>query len=238
MWLVHWAQNTDLREEEIFNAFMDEYQIKKSSRKAFRELCLLSPKAVLRGYYSAKLPFEKAWAGWKRDEILDRIYPAEKKDDGKFEQEGMLKSAIKKWYDEGNLMSAVEEKYQALEPSKRMLKLSKKVKMKNKEDQNYIRVSTQYGFLLQEIVTEGWNVMALGYIGDQTGKYETQKIKASIAKYDQAWENYRLLKDKNSSSATMYKPYAWRYNPPTYQGEKGMDASVNKYRTIVNSTQR
>ncbi len=233
----HWAQNTDLSEVEIFDAFMDEQKIKKSSRKAFRELCLLSPKAVLRGLYSAKLPFKKDWVGWKRDEFLDGIYASQKQDDGKFEQEGMLKSAFAEWYKQGNLLSAVEEKYQALDLWKRIVKLSKKVKMKNKADQNYIRVSSQYGLLLQEIVAEGWNVMALGFIGDQTGNYEKEKIKASIVKYDKAWENYKLLKEQNPSSATLYKPYAWRYNPPTYHGQNGMDASVNKYREILNSSE-
>ena len=105
--------------------------------------------------------------------------------------------------------------------------------MNDKEDQEYIQVSSYYGLYLHQIIAEGWKVMALGFTGDKTGEYDKSKIKKSIRKYDIAWKRFIKLEQKNNLSATLYKPYAWVYNPPTYHGTGGMDASVNKYRTLI-----
>lgn len=229
----HWAQNTELKEEQIFNQFMDAIGIEGRSREAFRQLCVLSPKAVLRGHYSAVLPFKSRWVGWTRDEFLDGIAPMERKPDSSFIKEGKLRHAFTEWYCLGNLMKAVDERFEAVEMWKQIVKLSKQVKMNNKEDQQYISVSSCYGLYLHQIIAEGWNVMALGFTGDETGVYDKSKIKQSIKKYDKAWKQFNKLKAKNESSATLYKPYAWVYNPPTYHSTSGMGASVNKYRQII-----
>ena len=52
--------------------------------------------------------------------------------------------------------------------------------MTNKADENYIKVSSQYGLLLQTIITEGWQIMALGFIGNKTQKYDVEIMALSI----------------------------------------------------------
>ncbi|WP_276504720.1 hypothetical protein [Terrimonas pollutisoli] len=227
----HWAMNTTQTEEEVFNQFMNENGIKGASRKRFRELCLLSAKAVLRGHYSSALPFDNSWVWWMRDELLAGIDSIPELD--KFSSEGPLYRAFSSYYKQGLLQKAVAEKYEAVNIWQKVEALSRKIVISNKADETYLRVSSQYGLLLHKIIAEGWNIMALGFEGDKTGIYNKAKLKASIKKYDHYWEQYEALKNNNVSCATLYRPYAFVYKGPTYHLTKGMGASVNKYRALL-----
>lgn len=231
--LAQWTANTSQTEEEVFNRFMDENGINGASRAKFRELCLLSAKAVIRGHYSNELPFEGGSVTWMRDEFLGGIDPvAESK---VYSSEGMLYRVFDRYYKEGLLQKAVAEKYEAVDMWQSIEALSRKIVMRNKADQTYLRVSSQYGLLLHRIIAEGWNIMALGFDGDKTGVFDKEKIKASIEKYDRYWKQYEKLKKQNPSCATLYKPYAFVYTGPEYHLTKGMGASVDKYRALVNN---
>lgn len=215
----HWGKNTNKTEEEIFNAFMDEEGIRGKSRQAFRELCLLSAKAVLRGHSSAKLPFDRGLVWWTRDQFL-----------GGIEAGTPLFKAFGTWHERQELKAAIEEKYEAVALWKKIVSLSDKLALPDSDDNRYIKVSSRYGLLLHQIIAEGWNIMALGFIGDKTGKYDREKLDASIKRYDTYWESYKQLKEKNPECATLYKPFAFLYQPPSYQAVTGMEASVNRYR--------
>lgn len=223
--LGHWAQNPNLTEEEVFNQFMKKEGIKGKSAKAFRVLNLLSAKAVIRGHSSVSLPFEKGWVWWTRDHFLDGTNPDAA-------SPSTLQKAFVKLHQQGLLDSAVKEKFEAVVLWEQIDKLSKQVKMHNKADRNYIKVSSRYGLLLHKIIAEGWNIMAMGFTGDLTGSYDKQKIEESIKRYDKYWEDYKNLKENNPDCATLYKPYAFVYQPPHYQSEVGMASSINKYRNI------
>lgn len=221
----HWAQNPGLTEEQVFNQFMKEEGITGKSAKAFRELSLLSAKAVIRGHSSASLPFERGWVWWTRDHFLDGTNPDAA-------SPSTLKKAFTKLQQQGLLDKAIKEKFEAVALWEQIDKLSKQVKMRNKTDRKYVQVSSMYGLLLHKIIAEGWNIMAMGFVGDQTGDYDKQKIQASIKLYDQYWEDYQNLKENNPDCASLYKPYAFAYQPPNYQSESGMATSINKYRNI------
>jgi hypothetical protein len=90
-----------------------------------------------------------------------------------------------------------------------------------------------YGLMLHKIIAEGWNIMALGYAGDQTGNYRKNEMAVSIKKYDGFWEAYKKFKQNHPSCASLYKPYAFVFKAPNYHGEKGMGASVDSYRKIA-----
>lgn len=218
--ISHWAADTKQTEEQVFDRFMDENGIKGKSRKAFRELCLLSAKAVLRGHDSAVLPFKNSWTFWMRDEFLSGT-------------DGRLAEIFKTFYDSGTLQKAVGEKFEAVAMWQKIVELSKTIDLPDKANRDYIRISSQYGLLLHQIIAEGWDIMAMGYTGDKTGKYDKEKIAASIKKYDQYWQAYNGLKKNNPQCATLYTPYQWANNPPTYHQGLGMGASVDKYRGIT-----
>jgi hypothetical protein len=230
--IAHWGQHTALSEEAIFNQFMDnEGIVDPLSRTAFRQLCLLSAKAVLTGQASAKSPFNQDWTWWIRDHFLsgsDSLATTTK-----FPSEGYLYQAFAAYYQQGLLDSVLLEKQAAVIIWQNIVKLSQQISLTNKADEQYIKVSSKYGLLLQQIITEGWTVMALGFKGDKTGTYDTVGLQLAIKKYDAAWQAYRALKQTNANAATLYQPFAFAYIAPNYHQQQGMDASVNKYRKLV-----
>ncbi len=229
--ISHWAANTQQTEEQVFNQFMQENGIEKEYQKTFRNLCLLSAKAVLRGHNSASLPFENDWVWWMRDEFLAGIDSTSGINTNS--SEGWLYQAFSNYYNNGLLTKAIDEKYESVKIWKEIVSLSKQIKMTNIEDQQYLYVSSQYGLLLHQIIAEGWNIMALGFTGDKTGVYAKEKLAIAIKKYDQYWKNFESFKASNTQSASLYKPYAFMYIGPTYHLTKGMAASIDKYRKLV-----
>lgn len=231
----HWAVNTKKTEEEIFNQFMDENGIEGASRQNFRELCLLSAKAVLRGHDSAELPIDDEWVWWMRDEFLGGISPTDPAVKV-ITSEGSLNQAFAYWYSKGLLKKAIEEKYESVALWKQITALSDSLILKNKEDQQYIQTSSKYGLLLHQIIAEGWNIMALGYSGDQTGIYDKVALASSLAKYDDFWKQYENLKQTNSDCASLYKPFAFVNIGPNYHQKKGMNESIGIYRALVTNS--
>jgi hypothetical protein len=223
-WVIsHWAQHTTQTEAQVFNSYMDSRGIKGVSRQHFRELCLLSAQAVLRGHYSAVLPFENSWVWWMRDEFLSGI-------DG---EEEPLYTAFQTLYAKGLLQKAVAEKQEAVALWTKIDQLGRQVTMTNKQDEQYIAVSCRYGLLLHRIIAEGWHIMALGFTGDRTGHYDKKTLRAAISRYDTCWQEYRAFKQGAPTSASLYKPFAFVYKKPAYHEQKGMDASVNRYRQLL-----
>jgi hypothetical protein len=219
--ISHWGQDTKLSEEQVFDSFMDQEGIAGSSRVAFRKLCLLSAKAVLRGHASANLPYESKWVWWMRDEFLSGT------------DEGTLADQFKVYYDKGLLDKAVAEKFQAVALWKEIVALSGEITLRSTADQKYLSVSSRYGLLLHQVIATGWKVMAFGYTGDRTGKYDKLALRAAIAGYDLAWKNYQQLKASEPSSASLYKPLGFVYQAPSYSGVTGMGPSVDRYRRIA-----
>ncbi len=230
--ISHWAANNNQSEEQVFNSFMDEQgMLDPNSRKAFRQLCLLSAKAVVRGQESVKYPFNNDWVWWIRDHFLAGIDSAAT--NNSFPSEGFLFQAFNYYYQRNLLDSVIAEKQESVDIWKEIVTLSKQIKMTNTANKNYIEVSSKYGFLLQTIITEGWHIMAMGFTGDKTGKYNTLSINEALRKYDTAWLTYQKLKRENSSCASLYKPYAFAFIAPDYHQKQGMMASIEKYRQIV-----
>lgn len=229
--ISHWAQNTIRTEEDVFNDFMTENGIKGEGREQFRELCLLSAKAVLRGHSSASLPFDNAWVWWTRDQFLGGtdIKPTDKLKSF----ETSLYGAFDFFYKNKMLDAAVDEKYESVKLWGRIVELANKIELSNKEDQEYLKVSAEYGLYLHRIIALGWDVMALGFKGDKEGNYDKSKLNKVIVQYDRAWKDYTDFKTKNKSSASLYKPYGFVFKGPNYHEENGMDRAINTYRKIA-----
>ena len=231
--LSAWANNSNLTEEAAFNIFMDEQGIKSvETRSAFRKLCLLSAKAVLRGHMSAKLNLKPDWAFWMRDHFLAGIEKSDPKEAKQFPSEGFLYDEFSEFYKSGTLKTAVAEKQEAVQLWDSIVSLSKKIKSNNPADDNYIRVSSLYGLYLHQIIASGWQAMSLGFEGDQTGIYDKTAIRKAIKMYDKAWQDYENLKKTEPSCATLYKPYAFIFVGPVYYDQKGMAYSIDKYRKL------
>jgi hypothetical protein len=89
--------------------------------------------------------------------------------------------------------------------------------------------------LLHSIIADGWEVMALGYKGYKTGKYDLDKLSKAISNYDMDWLKYNQLKAENNSCASLYRPNAFINIAPKYYAKEGMGESVDRYRKIINN---
>jgi len=231
--LSAWANNPTLTEAAAFDRFMDEQGIvAPKSRDAFRKLCLLSAKAVLRGHMSAQLALKPDWAFWMRDEFLAGIEKPDASEAKKYPSEGLLYEEFSEFYKNGTLRKAVAEKQEAAQIWSSIVELSRLVKSKHAHDDAYIRISSLYGLYLHRIIAAGWQTMALGFEGDRTGKYDKKGIQTAIKAYDKAWLDFENLKKNEPSCATLYKPNAFIYVGPTYYAQKGMGYSIDKYRKL------
>ena len=71
---------------------------------------------------------------------------------------------------------------------------------------SFIRTSCSYGRALYEIIKEGWTVMLLDRQGGAA-----DRIREAVARYDQAWAEYRRLAAKNNNCSTLYRDVYCRY---------------------------
>ena len=230
--ISNWGKNTTLNEEQEFNKFMDQEKITGSSRTAFRSLCMLSAKAVLRGHESALSSFDKDWVWWTRDQFLDGTrYDLDSLQKG-MPKTGILFAAFEKLYGKGELFTVVKEKDEAVRIWKDIVSLSQKIVLPNEADQHYLLTSSMYGLLLHKVISSGWHVMALGFEGDNTGHYDLKAMREFIKEYDLAWSEYKQLKVQRQDCATLYQPYAFLYKAPDYHGLTGLQSSIDHYRKI------
>ena len=230
--LSNWVANTGQTETQVFNRFMDENGIKGKNKKIFRAIALYSSRAVITGHASLKLPFDSNMVYWMRDEFLSGIDSAAEAG-SKFPSEGFLYAYFQKLDRQHLLETAVKEKYESVAIWRKIAALAQKLNMPGKADLDFIRVSSSYGLLLHQIIAEGWHIMEMGFKGDKTGKYDYEAIHFSIKKYDRYWKLYRNLTLDHAVCPSLYKPYAFVFQAPSYHLGKGMDYSVNKYRHIV-----
>jgi hypothetical protein len=217
--MSQWAKNPNRREEDIFNEYAFKIGITKESLPYFRKLCLLTPDGIIRGRGSL---IHTVVLGWTRDHFLGGI------------------NQNKKVFDEIISKDIVVESLYEMKTAtaiwKDIVDLSNKTHSNQKETENYIKVSSQYGYLLHAIMEQGWIIMLKGYIGDISGEYDFTSISIAIEKYDELWSEYNKLKEINPECATLYNDQYLRWD--TQDSRKfhitdGMGASVDKYRKLA-----
>lgn len=214
--LAQWAKDTHRTEGEICKEFARNKEMDDISAEKFHQLALLSADAIVRGRASL-IDNVNVW--WTRDQFIGG---AEELDFAGFIRRG-------------NAEKILAEKKESVAIWKRMKDIAYSLKGTEKDVLKYIRISTDYGFMLYSIYEQGFIIMMKGAEGDLTGAYDTRTLKKAFRKYDKLWKDYEALKDKNPECATLYKPYSFNFKlAPSYCDKgKGLKFSVDKYRTIA-----
>ena len=216
--MAKWAKNTNRTEEEIFNEFAKYKGFSDDDIPKLREISLLSTKAVLRGKYTRYGGYSVVWT---RDQFIHGS--------------GSLKGHFNNVLKEGMVEQVLAEKTESVDMWKRMVELAKQIETKDGALNEFLLTSTEYGRIKYEIIEEGWIVMLLGHIGDETGAYDKQRISDAIARYDVLWEEWKQLEKNSLSCATIYEPngFAIRGHLDIYGNpETGIGISIDKYREI------
>jgi hypothetical protein len=211
--VANWTRKRNWSEKDVFYNFAKKIGIYPNDMHKFRQLALWSADAVLRGRASLIYPIN-VW--WTRDEFIGGMN--ELKKDFQYMETHHVADAV------------LNEKEQSVKIWGKMLSLAKTIRCSNRRTADYIKVSTAYGYCLYSIYSLGWEILWKGYRGDKQGTYDVGGMKSLLKKYDDMWIRYQNLYRDNSQCATLYRPYAFVNQGPTYHGEDGMKKWVDYYR--------
>jgi hypothetical protein len=210
--LAGFVRNPQRGEEEIFRQYAaDKLGLRSGDIELFRELCLLSARAVLKGRYceafdcllhESVLPT----ALWMRDDRL-----------GGSLQLGILFDALAQ---RGRCDEALAEKEEAVALWNNISGLARRIAWSAGGAGDYVRLSAEYGRLLFSIIHQGWRAMIEGRRGN------TDALASAVELYDELWVEYRrLCEDPDCPSLYVGKYFGMPGDPP----DPGMDASVAHY---------
>lgn len=213
--IAQFSKDPSKGEEEIFYTYTREKMgLSQKDAEAFRSLCLLTQRGVLKGRYIES---------YDEDCLHERIVPCGNwMRDDKLGGLDQLKEAFAFLYDHQTIDKALDEKKEAMEIWQEAAALVRTIHFSDSKQAHYVDLSVRYGLCLFTIVYHGWQVMAEGYKGDKTGAYDHCLISEAIAAYDKAWEAYREL-EKEEDCPSLYRNEYWDC--------PGLDTSVNRYRT-------
>jgi len=203
--IAKFAENPARSEADIFNEYAREkLKLSDADVKKFRELNLLSEKAVLRGQLTTLGAKINEW--WARDHFFD---------------EPDLSDFIK----QGLVEKALAEKAESVAMWKRIDKLAQEIHFADTNTQEFVEVSAAYGRIKYEIIQQAWTILFAGKLGDKTGHYDREKIRAAIVRYDQLWQEWQVLAKAHPVCATIYLDVGFDHKP-------GLGAAINRYRRI------
>ncbi|MDF7799043.1 hypothetical protein P4C99_06185 [Pontiellaceae bacterium B1224] len=200
-WVVaQWANDPSQSEEVLFNQYAREkLKLSDADVVKFRELCLLSADAVVRGRNTTHFDMDK-W--WTRDQGIGWPRPAKT-------AEGQARS--------------LRQKEESILMWKRIVDLSEEIKWATPETREFVVGSAYYGLHLYEIYR------AAVYLSDAETRGDEQAMKLWIGAYDEAWETYNKLPEQFSSLSTLYtKDYARHCKTPLDKKVETLRAELSK----------
>jgi hypothetical protein len=216
--ISHWTRDPARDEASIFAGYGRRLGLSTLDQTRFRQLALDSAAGVLRGHYS--LLFQ-VYNEWTRDQFIG----GSDKD---------LAEDFRDIYAAGLVDAALTEKADAVRIWTGIDRLARRIRSAEEPVREQLRVSARYGLLLHRIFHHGWGVTLTGFVGDQTGDYDTATIQAHLHGYDQAWADLTRLTEESPVSATPYVPQSFgKQNPDgTWDADPdhGMRQSVDRYR--------
>jgi hypothetical protein len=203
------ARNPARGEEDIFNEFArGKLGLRGGDVAKFRELNLLSTRAVLRGQLTTLGANINVW--WARDHFLD---------------EPDLSDFIRK----GLVEKALAEKAEAVAMWKRIEELARQIHFPDAATQEFVESSATYGCIKYAIIEQAWTILFYGKMGDASGQYDRERLGKAIGAYDVLWSEWKDLKQKHPACATLYLDVGFDHKP-------GLGAAVNRYRRVLDAS--
>lgn len=199
-------------EQVFFDVVKSWIGLSEGDALLFRELCLLSATAVLKGRQceafdrlldESLLPT----ACWMRDDRLGG--------------EDQLALVLDRITSDGTADEALREKDEAVGLWRAIDSLAGRIDWGGSPDGEFVRLSARYGLLLFSIVREGWRIL----LAARGAKPGSESLRDSIARYDALWREYRSLGDRPGCPSLYQGRY---FNMPGAAPVDGLDASVRQ----------
>lgn len=211
--LARFVQDSTRSEEEIFRQYaVEKLGLAGEDIGRFRDLCLLSARAVLKSRYceafdrllhEAVLPC----ACWMRDDRLGGY--------------GQLKILLETLAAKRQLGEALAEKAEAVALWENISDLAGRIAWPAGGAGDFVKLSAEYGRLLFSIVHQGWRVLIEGRQPNQDA------LADAVARYDELWIEYRRLGLRQGCPSLYLGEY---FGMPGSPPVPGLDESVSRYR--------
>jgi hypothetical protein len=203
--LARYANEPSRTEQDLFTEECHTLGLRGSQVDAFRSLCVLSTKAVLRGQLTALGAEIDVW--WARDDKLG---------------EPNLSDFIEK----GLINEAIEEKQGAVAMWREIERLSANLQFPTADLTDFVRVSCTYGRIKYSIIEHGWTALLITAYGQRFGTYDLERISTSISAYDAAWREWQSLKATAPLCSTLSHDFG-------FDGRPGLGAAIDRCRKLV-----
>lgn len=211
--LSRWTRDPEKSEEPLCLDFCEEcLGLDAANAERFRQIALLSMEAVLKGRYCEV--FDR---GLNEISVPTNIWFRDDRLAGPRLLEALLKDLIEK----DTIESALKEKREAVSLWEEIVRLADSLSAPEADTTEAIRVSTQYGLRLFQVVLHGWEAAARGLQGN------LESAKMAVAQYDAAWKHYRALQAE-PICATLFEGVYWAM--PGEKPEPGLDALIARWR--------
>ncbi len=220
--IAHWARDPSRSEEEIFDqSCRDKLNLNEADRKRFRELCLLSAEAVLRGVYceASDIQYRELripGCGWMRD---DRLGGAKR-----------LRPIFKYLHENNLLWQALEEKALSVKLWDKISELFEQITFADDDLRSQIGTSIAYGRSLFNVIANAWRLLSAEYVNERNGERDIEELEEGLKIYDQAWADYLSIA-KMPASASLYK--GEYLSMPGEPRIPGLQDSIEYYRKML-----
>lgn len=216
--LAQFVKNPTRSEEDIFLSYAsDRLGLQNGDVNRFRELCLTSAKAILKGRHCAA--FDRVLAEsvlptacWMRDDRLG----------GRQQLAEVLDFLCR-----NNLAAeALQEKKEAVRLWERIAFLAQQIEWRDDVTRQFAVVSALYGLKLFRVVEAGWRVM----IASQSAA-DDHDLEMWLSAYDAAWADYQSLATLPQCPSLYVPKY---FNLPGQPEISGLAESVAHCRQMLN----
>ena len=220
--LAQFVKNPKHSEEEFFCEYAHQrLGLSDVDVHRFRELCMLSAKAILKGRHCAA--FDRVLnesvlptACWMRDDRLGGS--------------SQLADVLNYLGENFLYADALAEKAEAVRLWKEIKLLAEKISWPEKRTGEFVKISAEYGLRLFRVVEAGWRVLVAGHRSEAAGQLDETGLESSLAAYDAAWADYRAL----ASSPQCPTLYTGKYfNLPGQPEVDGWKKSIADCRRLL-----
>ena len=220
--LAQFVENPARTEEEIFLEYACNYLgLSNGDVNRFRELCLTSAKAILKGRHCAA--FDRALhesvlptACWMRDDRLGGHL--------------QLVEVLNHLHQKNLCAEALLEKAEAVRLWERVTFLARQIEWRDRETAQFANLSAQYGLKLFRVVAAGWRVMLAGHAAGKKSTLDENELESALAAYDAAWADYESLAALPSCPTLYTGKY---FNLPGQPEVSGLAQSVAHFRQMI-----
>ena len=190
--ILHWAQNTQKTEEELFYEFTECLGLDEWNSDLFREIAILSIEGIRKGHCNS-YSWNDVW--WTQDGFFSAAANID-----------IIRDILRKQLQEKVLAEKAEVSAIWLQ----IEALSKQFNCQDTNLQEAIRVSCTYERIKYQLIEQMWKIMIAERIYQQNMGFNSREMKEAIIIYNRLWKEWNLLKQSSPWCATLYTDMAFR----------------------------